>query len=62
MIIGFLPNMSGVWTPSKAAGKQPFPRSSHTASELNGKIYIFGGKEVDGTPSDSTLYILNTGL
>ena len=53
--------MSGVWTPGKAAGKQPFPRSYHTASELNGKIYIFGGKE-DGAPSDSTLYILNTGL
>ena len=51
-----------VWTNAKAAGKQPFPRSYHTATELNGKIYIYGGKDENGNPTDTTLYLLNTGM
>lgn len=52
-----------VWANAKAAGKQPFPRSYHSAVELNGKIYIYGGKEENGNVADDTaLYLLNTGL
>lgn len=50
-----------IWVNGKAAGKQPFPRSHHTAVELNGKIYVYGGKDENG-PIDTTLYLLNTGM
>jgi hypothetical protein len=50
-----------VWENAKAAGKQPFPRSYLTASELNGKIYIYGGKNDSGNQTDTTLFVLNTG-
>merc|ERR1712137_329481 len=48
------------WTPSKASGSSPLPRSNHTAVELAGKIYVFGGKGSSGTATDSTLFVLNT--
>jgi len=53
--------MSQVWTPTRVGGgKEPFPRSHHTASEFNGKIYIFGGKDNQGQLSDNELQVLNT--
>ena len=49
------------WSESRVAGKQPFPRSEHTAVEEGGKIYIFGGKLPSGEQGGNELHILNTG-
>ena len=48
------------WSAARAAGKTPLPCSYHTATEFDGKMFVFGGKDDSGKVKESDLYILNT--
>jgi len=51
--------MADSWSSAAPAGTKPWPRSHFSATEVNDKVYVFGGKDFNGAETENELYILN---
>lgn len=59
-LVGWCQIATYTWANVPAQGAPPSPRYSHTATLVNGNVFVFGG--FDGRQALNDLYIFNIGM